>query len=686
MLKRKGSIKRSLIVAMVSLAAAISLLCGGSLGGVLYLTESRAMEERVTEGVKAYRAAVQEAIEVFKARVEGVAGTAELSDSGLGQSRLESLRAELAQRYGFEDVNIINSQGIASDGLDLSGREYFQRAIQGETNISSTLVSAKTGEVILILCARVNNGTGYEGCVLAQLSSDTFSQMIDEVSIGKSGYGFITDREGVVLAHPDRTQVNEFANYKTLAQSDSAYSGMAGVVEGMISGETGSRQADFEGRKLHVGYAPIEGADGWSLAVAADQGELLEGFYEGVVIVSILTAVFIALSVVAAVMIANPIASPIVALVKRIEGLSKGDLHTPVPQVKTRGEIGVLAASFTDTVDILSAYVGEISQLLDSLAEGDCTVSAVQDYRGDFASIKVSLDTIILNLNRIFRETGRSADQVASGSGQVAASAQALAQGATEQATAVEELSASVSSIRGDVESTARNAAEVRKLSRQAMEEVAAGDEQTRRLMEAMEEISGASSQIGKIIKTIDDIAFQTNILALNAAVEAARAGSSGKGFAVVAQEVRSLAGKSAEAAKNTSELINNSLQAVARGGGVAKATESSLQLISGTVKQTAGLIEQISAAAEDQASAIRQITTGVEQISAVVQTNSATSEESAAASEEMSAQAYAMKQTMAFLKLREEGADSRQPVVQEKTARPALPVHEQSPAPAMRR
>jgi methyl-accepting chemotaxis protein len=339
--------------------------------------------------------------------------------------------------------------------------------------------------------------------------------------------------------------------------------------------------------------------------------------------------------------------------VKRIEGLSEGDLHSEVPQVNTNDEIGVLSRSFSSTVHTLNGYVGEISSVLKSLEDGDCTVETEQDYKGDFVEVKNALNAIVSNLNTMISNINMSAEQVATGAEQVSSASQALSQGATEQASSIEELSASLTEIASKVNNNASNAALANQLSLKASSEVVHGNEQMQQMVKAMADISNTSSEIGKIIKTIEDIAFQTNILALNAAVEAARAGAAGKGFAVVADEVRNLASKSAEAAKNTTALIENSLKAVENGTRIADETAKSLNVIIETSKKTSNLIGEISTASNDQATSINQVTQGVDQISAVVQTNSATSEESAATSEELSGQAQMLKNTLSVYKLK---------------------------------
>ena len=322
--------------------------------------------------------------------------------------------------------------------------------------------------------------------------------------------------------------------------------------------------------------------------------------------------------------------------------------------VHSDDEIGELGRIFEETIRRLRSYIGEIAAVLDSIASGDLTNSARQNYVGDFMSIKESLDSIVTKLNDTMYQIRNSAEQVASGSDQVSTSAQALAQGATEQASSVEELSATISDISENAQKTAQATREAGQFVEQAGAQLGISVEYVKNLNLAMERISGSSQEISKIIAAIENIAFQTNILALNAAVEAARAGSAGKGFAVVADEVRNLANRSDEAAKATKDLIESSIAAVSEGSDVVNKVTEALERTSesagGVTAKMSIVVEEV----ESQTVSITQITEGIDQISGVVQNNSATSEQSAAASEELSSQASLLKGLVASFRLKQ--------------------------------
>nr|WP_319488383.1 methyl-accepting chemotaxis protein [uncultured Caproiciproducens sp.] len=350
-----------------------------------------------------------------------------------------------------------------------------------------------------------------------------------------------------------------------------------------------------------------------------------------------------AISLIVARLTSVKIYRPIQEIAKAAEQMALGNLEVSV-EYESKSEIGQLAKAFSSTITRLKEYMNEITSVLSSMADGNFNIEITQNYQGNFVAIKTALENISSKLNSYLTQIDRSTDQVAVGSTQVASAAQALAQGATEQASSIQELSASITEISEQVNSNATNSAEANRASTDAENKIQSVSDEMNRMLQAMSEISESSTKISNIIKTIDDIARQTNILALNAAVEAARAGAAGKGFAVVADEVRNLASKSAEAAKDTTALIENSLLAVEKGKKITDATAVTLNDVIKATLKSANLITSISEASNAQATAISQVTLGVEQISAVVQTNSATAEQSAASSQEMSNHAQALK------------------------------------------
>ncbi len=337
------------------------------------------------------------------------------------------------------------------------------------------------------------------------------------------------------------------------------------------------------------------------------------------------------------------IIKPLQTVTESSRNLSEGNLDFHI-DVNSENEIGVLADSLNTSVQNLKLYISDITEVLDDMAAGNLGRESHIQYIGDFVQIQKAIGAISNELSQTMEQIHSSATQVDSGSNQVAVGAQSLAQGATEQASEVDNLQQMIEQITDQINNNAESAAITTEEADKVGEKITICNNQMHEMADAMEQISACSGEISKIIKTIEDIAFQTNILALNAAVEAARAGSAGKGFAVVADEVRNLAAKSADAAKDTTQLIEKTLQMVENGSNLTNLTQESLGSVVEGAELVTDQIKIISDASKEQEVAINRIKDSISQISTVIQSNSATSEESAAASEELAGQAQILK------------------------------------------
>ena len=413
------------------------------------------------------------------------------------------------------------------------------------------------------------------------------------------------------------------------------------------------------GRNHIVTASPIIGTD-WTAVVICDAKEFLGNAFIAVLVMIITTTISFVVGALVISKFVKRIIVPLNAINGKILDMEQGKLSGDAIEVHTGDELETLA----DAVNSMTAYTNTIIKDIEAvsakLAAEDLTAEPAADYIGDYAPIKSALYGIINSTSDVIRQIGASSKLVSDGSSKMSDNSTTLSQAAMEQAPTVEELNASIVEISSNISANADSAGKAKVLADDCMKIVNEGNVKMTDMLHAMEEINETSSQIANIIKTIEDISFQTNILSLNASIEAARAGEAGKGFAVVAGEVGQLAGKTAEAAKNTTALIKTSLTAVENGTVMANETAKMLSKIVSETDDTAKVIDKIAAASQEQADSVKQILVGMDQISTSVQMTSGSSAECAASAEELSGQAKVLLDLVQRFKIADAASEKK--------------------------
>ncbi len=589
------------------------------------------------------------------------AKSSSFSSASTEEGMLGVLRAEFAEEVRDKlGLAVMWADGslMCTDNADkaaIINKDDVAVAVKDLQPVISELITVNKGEanemqVFYVLQAVPKSGKTV--VTAAVIETSVFDNVFTNTATGSNGYAFIINNEGKILMHSKTDAVVKDINVISASESDSTYRSFAEATKNIIAKKDTSGEYKFDGREYVYGSSDTGCFDA-TLVYALTPDDFSDATAMTLRYIIIIAVVLLILTVISSMIFSMKISKPIVSATTRIRQLAQGNLSAPVDVWYSKDELGVLTSSLEETIVCLRQYINLITLALNQISEGNLCHRMEGTFKGDFQQIKNSFNEILNSLSDTFASINTAAEQVNTGAVQVSNSAQSVSQGSTQQASAIEELSVTLKDVSKQVEQNANDAKNANTIVARNADAIGTCNDDMTNMLDAINEIRISSDEISKIIKVIDEIAFQTNILALNAAVEAAREGS--KGFGVVADEVRRLASRSAEAAKQTASLIENSSAAVSKGSQIAEKTAESLGSIVEGSEEIQSLVKNISEASEAQTEAITQINTGLVQISSVVSANTSASVGTASASEELSSQSLILKNMIARFKLSDE-------------------------------
>lgn len=530
----------------------------------------------------------------------------------------EAVLTEATEIYEFYTIALYDLSGRLVQGIDGAPESLddgFFTMLKETDNLTiynSTIFQDKLG-ITMGMPVKENGETAFY--LVGVYKYDMLNDVLSSINIGKNGMAYMVNREGIVTGHPDQSKVQAKSTLLQLG------GGNEEAIKSVTTGETGSTEFDINGQQMLVAFSPIHGTQ-WALVIQVPKSDYNNLINRAMIVAGICTLAVLFISILVILRMARSISKPVKNVTNRMLGLSDGDLHTEVAHIRSGDELEIMTRTLADTVGSVNRYISDIHQVLSGVADGNLQIEPQVQYKGDFTLIRNSLVTILASMNKTISGFRAAAARLAQMAEELSGQSGQLHQASLEQNQATEVLVDEVTHVKeqlaGVIESSDQTHTMTSKITRKVQE----ANTQMDALSNAMSNISSNAQEITSIAKAIDNIAFQTNILALNASVEAARAGSAGRGFSIVAEEVKELAGKSAQAAQNAMAIVANTKAVIQKGVELNASTAESLQAIYGVSTEISEISDQLIAAVQGQENALISMEERIATISSIADRN----------------------------------------------------------------
>jgi methyl-accepting chemotaxis protein len=477
---------------------------------------------------------------------------------------------------------------------DLGDRDYFKKAMAGESVFSSVIISRVTNSPIIIIATPIKgDDSRVQAVLLARVDATLLSMITDSIKYGQKGYSYVIDGKGTVIAHGNRQYVLDQRNFLEEGRTNPEFMNIAATMQRMVKGESGSDQYSYMGEERFFGFAPV-GGTGWSIAVGAMEEEILAPVYQMRRMIALASLVFFAVGIAAALGISRMVLLPVKGCVHMLEDMiedisaGKGDLTKRLP-VETKDEIGDLARCFNTLLETLQHIIADISGNAQTVTSSAAELTAVSGRSAEN----------VRDLSAKTSTVAAAAEEMSANIASVASGMEGATSNLSTVAAATEEMTSTISEIAGNAE--------------RARATTDGAAQQVNNFAAVLRDLGGAAQEIGKVTETITAISSQTNLLALNATIEAARAGEAGRGFAVVANEIKELAQRTTEATQDITDRI----------GGIQSASDGAVNDIEHIVQvivDVNSIVTTIAAAIEEQSAATREVAENISQATYDVQ------------------------------------------------------------------